>query len=81
MNKKLIFSVLLVCLLAFVAVMAFGQNSPNVRWEYRVIDLSDSGVRNYAGGIPRINELGREGWELITTSAMTGELIFKRRLP
>jgi hypothetical protein len=27
MNKKLIFSVLLVCLLAFMAVMAFAQNS------------------------------------------------------
>ena len=77
MNKKLIFSVLLVCLLAFVAVMAFAQSSPSVRWEY----TSFSGSLSDAGTIKKANELGAEGWELITRDAGGGHLIFKRRVP
>ena len=79
MNKKLIIGALVVCLLAFVAVMAFSQSSANVRWEYMAIDIS---------GVPdnvtqRANALGREGWELVSAHE-TGNhygLIFKRRLP
>ena len=76
MNKKLIFSVLLVCLLAVVAVVAFAQNTPNVRWEYRVIVANPPTNEN-------LNALGREGWELVTNSedSVNYNLIFKRRLP
>jgi len=82
MNKKLIFSVLLaVCLLAVVSVVVFGQPSPRSteRWEYMVVDASRaSKVRDL---IPRSNELGKEGWELVEIVVGTDEMVFKRRLP
>jgi hypothetical protein len=78
MNKKLIFSVMLICILAFVAVVAFGQNSPNVRWEYTAFDAS--GPNSLNGRIEMMNRLGREGWELVT-NGYDDMLIFKRRLP
>ena len=70
MNKKLIFSVVLTCvLLTIVAVSVFAQTNPNVRWEY-----TTSG-RN----LERANELGQQGWELFTTCPERG-WIYKRRL-
>jgi hypothetical protein len=77
MNKKLIFSVLLVCLLAFVAVMAFSQTSQNVRWEYTYFDSRaylNSGAIN-----PELNRLGQEGWELVLGDNYG--CVLKRRLP
>ena len=80
MNKKIIIGVLMFCLLAFAAVMAFSQNVPsgNVRWEYTTITFD----------IDRANQLGQQGWELVTSSAQTNGvsqssyfLVFKRRLP
>ena len=78
MNKKLIFSVLVVCLLAFVAVFAFSQNTPrNVeRWEYIAI----SGGFNEASVLARANQLGTEGWEL-ASYGQNSTFVFKRRLP
>jgi hypothetical protein len=82
MNKKLIFSVMLVCLLAFVAVMAFAQNSPNTRWEYRVLSVySVKGADDYEDLVPAMNNLGKEGWECIGAPGDGTEFIFKRRLP
>jgi hypothetical protein len=83
MNKKLVFSVLLVCLLAGVAVLAFSQNSQTVRWEYTTLgvwDLGRSAIQT------EMNKLGQEGWEFVSASAFSGSnnpdlLIFKRRLP
>jgi hypothetical protein len=78
MNKKLIFLVMLVCLLAFVAVWSFAQNSPNVRWEYHIISTHEILVVDNSGNVrvgPEMNRLGREGWEYI------GDGFFKRRLP
>ena len=77
MNKKLIFSVLLICLLAFAAVLAFGQSGPSVRWEYRVARTGE------------LNELGAEGWELVSVTAVGNpaannvveKAYLKRRLP
>ena len=75
MNKKLIFLVMLVCLLAFVAVWAFAQNDPGVRWEYTSLDYSSNVME-------RANKLGTEGWELVQiTGSSYGKWIFKRRLP
>jgi len=72
MNKKLIFSVLLVvCLLAVVSVVAFSQTSPNVRWEYKW--SSSFSPEDY-------NELGKQGWEAVAFSDRMG-LLLKRRLP
>ena len=76
MNRKLIFSVMLVCLLAFMVLFtvsctkAYAQSSPNVRWEYRIVTYSsfEDRVRNY-------NEAGKEGWEYV------GDGVFKRRIP
>jgi hypothetical protein len=74
MNKKLIFLVLLVCLLAVVAVVAFGQNSPSVRWEYNFVA---------GGSLETANKLGQEGWELVTVTGTSSinNMLFKRRLP
>jgi len=76
MNKKIIFLVLLVCLLAFVAVLAFAQNSTNVRWEYISVTVTDADQANW---------LGKEGWELTAATEKYGTiyqtLFFKRRLP
>ena len=76
MNKKLIFSVLLViCLLAVVTVVAFAQTSPNARWEYMVVQNSQTATL-----ADKANELGAQGWELIIRDN-SANLIFKRRLP
>ena len=74
MSKKLIFLVMLVLLLAFVAVWAFAQNSPSIRWEYTSFNgpFEDRSIQ-------RANELGKQGWELITNGGSFW--IFKRRLP
>jgi hypothetical protein len=82
MDKRIVFVALTVILLAFVAVMAFAQNSTNVRWEYTALssrELTSDGI------IRRANALGQEGWELVTSTASIsspapGLLIFKRRL-
>ena len=77
MNKKPIFLVLLVCLLAFIAVLAFGQSSPTVRWEYTTTEE----IKNRE----QLNALGAQGWELVTVSknSSSGDntLWWKRRLP
>ena len=82
MSKKLIFSIMLVCLLAFVTVWAFAQNSPNVRWEYtsvkRTTDRSSTQA-DVNATIENINRLGQEGWELVLET--NGYLYLKRRLP
>ena len=79
MNKKLIFLVMLVCLLAFVAVWAFAQNSPSVRWEYRVVTNQQLPFNNIETYTQRINALGADGWEFIGYE--NGVNVFKRRLP
>jgi len=73
MNKRLVFLVIMVCLFAFVVVLAFAQNSPTVRWEYT------SSWYNDFRSIDDANRLGVEGWELVTS--VGNDLIFKRRLP
>jgi hypothetical protein len=85
MNKKLIFSLLLVvCLLAVVSVVVFAQSSPNVRWEYS--SFNNSLIDRPA--IDELNRLGKEGWELVTVSVvaqgrLAGSLVYylKRPLP
>ncbi|MDR0301587.1 MAG: hypothetical protein LBI04_04640 [Treponema sp.] len=82
MKKKIIISLMVVCLLAFVTVLAFSQNSPSVRWEYRVLNLySVRGADDYADLVPTMNNLGKEGWECIGAPGAGDEFIFKRRLP
>jgi hypothetical protein len=80
MNKKTIFLVMLVCLLAFVAVWSFAQNSPSIRWEYTAVRVIDESSTNQV--TETCNRLGREGWELVTANSGSADmLIFKRRLP
>jgi hypothetical protein len=82
MNKKIILGVMLICLLAFVAVMAFSQSSPYVRWEYTIL-YSETLTREQF--IASANALGWQGWELVTSANIArdigGTLVFKRRLP
>ena len=90
MNKKLIFFGILVCLLVFVAVLAFSQNNQNIRWEYTSLSISltrneDRTYRNLDTLNTRANTLGREGWELVSSvenwNSGVFTLFFKRRLP
>jgi hypothetical protein len=75
MNKKLVFSIILICLLALVAVFAFAQNSPNVRWEYYILESSKNNIELF-------NRLGAQGWELVsTTDNLHFTMVFKRKLP
>ncbi|MDR1466486.1 MAG: hypothetical protein LBI40_02570 [Treponema sp.] len=83
MKKKLIFSIMLVCVLVFVAVVAYAQNSPNVRWEYTTFDSADL---NQAGIKTECNRLGLEGWEFVSATRDSNRsapsiMVFKRRLP
>ena len=80
MNKKIIIGVLVTCLLAFVAVFAFSQSNTNVRWEYNLIMYDNNGGERTV--IQRANELGKQGWELVSyTYGDYGQMFFKRRLP
>jgi hypothetical protein len=76
MNKKLILLVMTICLLAFVAVMAFSQTSPNVRWEYTTTNWIPREEDRF---VEKANELGRQGWELVAVDGIY--TVYKRRLP
>ena len=74
MYKNRLIGLLMFCLLVFVAVVAFAQNSQNVRWEYYIVD----GVHNFRN---EANQLGAQGWELVTVNSNGGGIyIFKRIL-
>jgi hypothetical protein len=75
MKKKFVVGAMVFCLLALVAVMAFGQSSPrNVeRWEYNSIMVSRDQF------VLRANELGAQGREFVETEG--NMRFFKRRLP
>ena len=49
----------------------------NVRWEYTMFQVSGRCIQE--SEILKINQLGAQGWELVT--AQEDILIFKRRLP
>jgi hypothetical protein len=83
MKKKLIFSVMIISLLAGVVVFAFAQNSPNVRWEYRTerVERGSKGSSASEVIVEIANNLGMDGWELVPMLAGDSRVIFKRRLP
>ena len=74
MNKKIIFGALLICLLAFGAVLVFGQTSPSVRWEYRTVS-----IMNYDSLEATLNRESAQGWEFIGAPGHGSTLIFKRQ--
>jgi len=80
MNKKIIFLVVLVILLAITAGFSFAQSKPNVpseRWEYTY----DNGpYKKKEDALIAFNKLGSEGWEYVSGPTTFGNL-FKRRLP
>jgi len=85
MNKKLFFSVMLICLFAFMVVSvvsctkAYAQSNSNVRWEYTTFVTRDYPEQNRESFIQSLNQLGAEGWELVLRENYS--YIFKRRLP
>ena len=78
MNKIKILVVVLIFAVVVIGV-AFAQNAPrNVeRWEYTVL----RGANSESHFIERANELGSQGWELVSATNWTGAATFKRRLP
>ena len=65
-------------------VQAFSENVKNIKglqlvpeqtaWEYKIIDPADTEISLET----RLNDLGKEGWEL-SASSPKGKFIFKRR--
>ena len=77
MTKKIIFPVILVCLLVFAAVMAYSQSGANIRWEY----TSVFGYLSSPITLKKANDLGQQGWELVCNQGDSGDLlVFKRRV-
>jgi Domain of unknown function (DUF4177) len=60
---------LLGTLVGIAAMLCIAANPiaelPTQKWEYRVLELGVAG----AGGEKEINQLGREGWELVSESS------------
>ena len=88
MKKTIVFLFLAVFVLAMVLVLgscvkAQAQSIGSVRWEYISVLMH---VRN-ENPSERLNQLGREGWELVSVAAGDGNsdsnhyFHFKRRLP
>lgn len=59
-----------------------------VRWEYRIINIRSENYRLDPAYEERLNDLGKDGWELVSITAInfkTGAtdhigMVFKRRL-
>lgn len=48
-------------------------------WEYLVIEVDGAGKCD--GGLTNLNELGRQGWELVTIQMIRGDMMaFLKRL-
>ena len=62
MNKKFIFLGMLICLLAFAAVMVYSRNAHDICWEYIVHSVSTEAGASLTGDA---NVMGKEGWELV----------------
>ena len=75
---------MLFLLLAFVATSTYAQSGSNVRWEYniQVFEATSGDLSRVA--LERINELGRQGWELVAATWNPSDrrhiLYFKRGL-
>ena len=80
MNKKIIFSSLLICLLAFAAILACGQDSSNARWEYMTMHVDSNDRYKPENVISKMNKLGMEGCEYISGTIFENRIMFKRRL-
>ena len=62
-----------------------GNRVQSERWEYKTLHLQNVGTRDgvltYGGGVvtDRLNNLGAEGWQLVSTDG-SSRFFFKRRL-
>ena len=69
MRSKLAIMLLVVALVSFIAWNGHGQtdNPKKVMYEYQVIydPIDTSGPEE---GLKKLNELGRQGWEIVGTS-------------
>lgn len=71
----LLLLILIACLLG-VLVYASVTGAKAEQWEYRVVTPDDAELKK------EMNELGREGWELVAARRTSGgsyEMVFKRR--
>jgi hypothetical protein len=69
----LLLLILIACLLG---VLVYTSVTGAERWEYSVVSLADTELKK------EMNEMGREGWELVTARRTSGgsyEMVFKRR--
>ena len=75
--KKACFALLVIGAVFLIFSSATSPNRP-VQWEYRTISFSSNGF-----GLQRdLNNLGREGWEVVATAPADGDrfhVILKRR--
>lgn len=76
-DPAIILSTLTIILLLLILILHYQSNEPNI-WEYKTLnfygsggDRTGSGAGQYSNIIipeSKLNELGAEGWELVSTS-------------
>ena len=69
MRNKLTITLLMVVLVSFIAWNGHGQtdNTGKVTYEYQVI-YDPTETSGQEEGLKKLNELGRQGWEIVGTS-------------
>jgi len=74
---------ILIVILSTTACSSGNNGTESGRWEYSVIPMWVSGRDDAEKAVGKLNELGAEGWELVSDSTNSSNHIFvlKRKLP